>query len=239
MSAMKPVLVFRHLACEGPGYLADVFKREHIPFEVIPLDEGAGVPESIDKASGLVMMGGPMSVNDPLKWIDQECELIRQAVHRNLPVIGHCLGGQLISKALGGQITANPVKEIGWLAVEMWPDGRNTPWLRGLPARFEAFHWHGETFSLPPGATPLLRSEHCENQAFAYGSALALQFHVEMTAAMVREWAQVHGAEIAVPSETVQSEAQLCERLDARIAALNQCADALYAPFLQRLRRLH
>jgi GMP synthase-like glutamine amidotransferase len=111
---MLPVAIFRHSPTEGPGYFAIFLEAHRIPWQLIAIDEGAAVPENIDEFSGLCFMGGPMSVNDPLPWIDPLCFLIRQAVDRDIPVIGHCLGGQLISKALGGQVTKNPVKEIGW-----------------------------------------------------------------------------------------------------------------------------
>jgi GMP synthase-like glutamine amidotransferase len=105
-------------------------------------------------------------------------ELIREADRQGIPVIGHCLGGQLMAKAFGGTVTPNPVKEIGWGRVAA--TGAAADWL-GDAAGFEAFHWHGETFSIPPGATRLLQSAHCANQAFLRGPHLGMQCHVEMT----------------------------------------------------------
>ena len=114
---MKPLYIFRHIECEGPGYLGEVLTRLAIPSEIIAIDKDDPVPADIEDCSGLVFMGGPMSVNDPLPWIDRELELIRQAHAQEMPVLGHCLGGQLISKALGGTVNANPVREIGWHSV--------------------------------------------------------------------------------------------------------------------------
>ena len=111
---MKPLYIFRHIDCEGPAYLAEVLARRAIPWQLIAIDAGDSVPPSIDGCSGLVFMGGPMSVNDDLPWIEHELDLIRLAQDAGMPVLGHCLGGQLICKALGGAITANPVREIGW-----------------------------------------------------------------------------------------------------------------------------
>jgi GMP synthase-like glutamine amidotransferase len=111
---MLPVAIFRHAVVEGPGYLADFLDERAIPWQLIAIDANDAVPPSVSTYSGLVFMGGPMSVNDDLPWIAGELDLIRDAVAQGVPVLGHCLGGQLISKALGGVVSKNPVKEIGW-----------------------------------------------------------------------------------------------------------------------------
>lgn len=231
---MKPVYIFRHVACEGPGYLGEVLARAGLDTRLIAIDAGDVVPTEIAGAAALVFMGGPMSVNDPLPWIDAELALIRAAHAAGMPVLGHCLGGQLIAKALGGEVRPHTVKEIGWHVVERMRD--DSPWLAGLPRRFEVFHWHGETYSLPAGATPLLRSAWCEQQAFAAGNTLALQCHVEMTAAMVREWTELNHEELSPSSASVQSPAQLLDALPARIAALHEIADVLYGRWLAAVR---
>ena len=148
---MQPILVFRHAPHEGPGYLADYLDRRGLPHRLIRIDQGDPIPTSLDGAPGLVFMGGPMSVNDPLPWIPKATALIRQAVAANIPVLGHCLGGQLISKALGGVITKSPMKEIGWLPVQRVTGPVADDWLDDLPREFEVYHWHGETFSIPAG----------------------------------------------------------------------------------------
>src|SRR3569623_2395216 len=199
---MKPIYIFRHLACEGPGYFAETLRRRALPFEVIAIDQGAAVPVDPNDASALVFMGGSMSVNDPLSWLAAEVQLIRHAYAIGMPVLGHCLGGQRIAKALGAEVLPNAVMEIGWQAVEQTAGAGE--WLACLPPHFEAFHWHGETFSLPAGATPLLRSMWCEQQAFAVGNALALQSHNEMPSDMVQEWDELGGDELQ-PSSSVQS----------------------------------
>ncbi len=111
---MKPIAIFRHLPIEGPGYFATFLDNNHIPWRLIKIDAGEPVPDHIHEFSGLVFMGGPMSVNDDLPWIEQELSLIRQATAHNVHVFGHCLGGQLMAKALGGKVSASPVKEMGW-----------------------------------------------------------------------------------------------------------------------------
>jgi GMP synthase-like glutamine amidotransferase len=162
--------------------------------------------------------------------------LIRAAMDADIPVIGHCLGGQLMSKALGGVITANPVKEIGWREVQL--QGRQAREWFGDRAGFLSFHWHGETFSLPEGCELLLSSDVCANQAWARGKHLAMQCHVEMTEAMVREWCVGGAAEIRAASAqpTVQSPQQMQQDLEARVAALHAVADATYARWSKGLK---
>ena len=230
---MQHILIFRHLANEGPGYFAEFLHRNGVAYKLIAIDKSEPVPESLENVAGLAFMGGPMSVNDPLLWVADEIRLIQQAFRQNLPMLGHCLGGQLISKALGGQVGPNPVKEIGWLPVQRTQDSGAQDWVSGLPETFEAFHWHGETFSIPSGATIILSSADCSHQGFVIGNTLALQCHVEMTADMVRDWAQINDAEIAQPSATIQSAAQMSERLPERIELLHKCADRLYTCWLR------
>lgn len=229
---MKPVAIFRHSPGEGPGYFATFLDSRSVPWQLIKIDEGEAVPHA-SGFSGLCFMGGPMSVNDDLPWLPPIFALIRQAVAKGIPVIGHCLGGQLMSKALGGTVTKNPVKEIGWGEVLTTDDTQG--WL-DAPTCFEAFHWHGETFSLPAGATRLLRSRWCDNQAFVMGPHLGMQCHIEMTEAMIRLWNRQWAAESATPSASVQVPEQMYERMDERLAAMRLVADRLYERWLAGLR---
>ena len=232
---MKPVLIFRHIACEGPGYLADFLDSHHISHEIICIDEGQPVPESLDKCSGLVFMGGPMSVNDPLPWIDAELDLIDKAQQAGMPVLGHCLGAQLISKALGGEIHDNLVREIGWFEVQKYESCLANYWLQELPETIEVFHMHGEKFSIPVGAALLLKSQFCENQAFSIGNTLALQFHVEVTEQLVREWVDYYKEDLANPSASVQSGDEIINELKSRIANVNKIAESLYTVWIKNL----
>lgn len=229
---MKPLYIFRHIECEGPGYLGDVLARRQLPWQLVAIDAGIPVPDSIDGCSGLVLMGGPMSVNDDLPWIESELELIRAARAADLPVLGHCLGGQLISKALGGEISASPAREIGWHTVQRADTAAARRWLGDAPEEFTLFHWHGETFSIPEGAELILGNDTCANQAFAIGNTLALQCHVEMQAPMVSEWADLYADEIAEPSATVQSADEMTRDLAQRIATAQAIADVLYGKWL-------
>ncbi|WP_455223374.1 type 1 glutamine amidotransferase [Kaarinaea lacus] len=232
---MKPIAIFRHLECEGPGYLADFLDQQSLSHKLIRIDQHDPVPESIDEYSALVFMGGPMSANDDLDWITAEIKLIQMARKVDLPLLGHCLGGQLIAKALGGTISKNPVKEIGWHAVNKQSNPECGDWLSVLPDHFEVFHWHGETFSVPQGATPLLSSQYCENQAFAIGNTLALQCHVEMTAPMVKEWVTEYAGELSNPSESLQAANQILADLEKKINQLKPVADNIYQRWIRAL----
>lgn len=232
---MKPVAIFRHSPGEGPGYFATFLDAHSVPWNLFKVDAGDPVPTDPSAFSGLAFMGGPMSVNDPLPWVEQECALIRAAVAANIPVIGHCLGGQLMSKALGGQVTRNPVKEIGWGQVRVADNAVAGDWL-GDTREFLSFHWHGETFSLPAGAHPLLSSAHCGNQAFVLGPHLGMQCHVEMTEAMIRLWNTQWADEVTgSPGPGVQTPEQMYENLAGRLAALNAMAGRMYSRWLQGL----
>ena len=234
---MKPVAIFRYIPIEGPGYFATFLDNNHIPWQLIKIDAGDGVPDTVAAYSGLVFMGGPMSVNDDLPWIEPTLELIRLAIEQNIPVLGHCLGGQLMAKALGGRVTQNPYKEMGWGMVNVRNNAVAQSWFDDLN-EFETFHWHGETFSLPDGATCILSSEHCENQAFALGIHLGMQCHVEMTEHMVKDWCDVSYAEIVQLNEpAVQSPADMETDLDGRVSRLNTVAQCLYTQWVSALNR--
>lgn len=230
---MKPVRIFRHIDCEGPGFLAEFLDQRKVPWELVAVDQGDSVPPEIDDVSGLVFMGGPMSVNDDLPWVHAEKALIRKAAEARLPVLGHCLGGQMIASALGATVSANNVKEIGWHEIWRVESPAADDWLAPLPRRFGAFHWHGETFSLPPGAWPLLRSEFCCNQGFVVDNMLGLQCHVEMTAELVREWVARYADELREPSPSVQAGDAILADVDKQVSALNDSARKLYERWLR------
>lgn len=232
MPRMKQVVIFRHAAHEGPGYFAEFLDRKNIRHRLVRIDRDDPLPFSLDGISGLVFMGGPMSVNDELPWIPEVVRLIQRAVADDVPVLGHCLGGQLLAKALGAPVTRNPAREIGWWPVQVVANAAARTWLNGLPHTFDVYHWHGETFAIPADATHILASEHCRNQAFVLGKHLGLQCHVEMTAPMVAEWARTGPGN---PSATVQTPAQMTQQLDQRVDALHRVADVLYQHWIRGL----
>ncbi len=235
---MLPVVIFRHSAIEGPGFLAQFLDRHAVPWQLIRIDAGEIIPASADAFSGLAFMGGPMSVNDDLPWLRQELSLIRDANAKDIPLLGHCLGGQLIAKALGAEVGRNPVKEIGWGEVAVSDNPTAREWFGNIQ-RFAAFHWHGETFDLPPGAVHLLSSAHCANQAFAIGRHLGLQCHVEMEESMIRDWCKVGAQEIdaAGDSTAVQPVPAMQSQMHEKLPLLHRIAAQLYQHWLQGVSR--
>jgi GMP synthase-like glutamine amidotransferase len=228
---MKPVAIFRHAATEGPAYFATYLSAHGVPWRLIKIDEGEPVPRDASLFSGLGFMGGPMSVNDDLPWIPEVLDLIRAAVAADIPVVGHCLGGQLVAKAMGAAVTRHTVKEIGWGRVDAVDAGEAQRWL-GDTTWFESFHWHGETFSIPGGATRILSSMHCANQAFVLGKHLAMQCHVEMTPELIGTWCQdwQRGVQsLAARMPSVQTPAEMMRAVEEKTRALNAVADRVYA----------
>jgi GMP synthase-like glutamine amidotransferase len=236
---MLPVLIFRHSPTEGPGYFTTFLGHHGIPWKLVRIDAGDAVPESLNGVSGVCLMGGHMSVNDDLPWIPPVLDLIRQAVASDIPVIGHCLGGQLMAKALGGSVGANPEKEIGWGEVRITDADAARPWLGDAMQPMLAFHWHGETFTLPPGATRILESLYCANQAYVLNDRhIGMQCHVEMTPELIASWCDNGAAEIAASdSPGVQPVAAIQSDLPVRTAQLHQLADKIYSRWIQGLRK--
>lgn len=178
-----------------------------------------------------------MSVNDDLPWIPRVLGLIRRAMADGTPVLGHCLGGQLMSRALGGTVSRNPVKEIGWGEVRIEDNTTARDWFGPDLHSFLSFHWHGETFTLPDGAVRIMRSDHCANQGFVLGPHLGMQCHVEMTEALVENWCETGQAEIdQSPGPAVQSVAEIQAGMTGRVEALHAVAGCLYDRWLAGVR---
>jgi GMP synthase-like glutamine amidotransferase len=232
---MKPVRLFRHINCSSPGYLCTFLEAQGVPFEVACIGEGVQVPESLDDVSGLIFMGGPGDVNSPIGWMRQEEALIRQAAEHGIPVMGVCLGGQMIAKALGGKVSSDYRLEVGWHTVRSVSGEHGHSFFRNLPEEFRVFQWHAHHFSLPPGATPLLTSECTPCQAFSIGNILAMQFHLEIKADTVRSLTQQFAGDLEKPSTCVQQADELCRDLDTRIKELHDAADLIYSGWLEKL----
>jgi GMP synthase-like glutamine amidotransferase len=232
---MKPVAIFRHSPTEGPGYFATYLQAHSLDWRLVKIDAGEAVPASAGEFSGLAFMGGPMSVNDDLPWIPAALRLIRAAVDEGIPVLGHCLGAQLMSKALGGVVGPNASKEIGWGRVDVADNEQARAWF-GDTRGFLSFHWHGETYSLPPGAARIASSSRCLDQAFVLERHLGLQCHVEMTPEMIRAWCESGKEELArCAGPAVQGAREIQAHLQPRVAALNAVAARLYARWIEGL----
>lgn len=198
----------QHVPFEGLGSIESWLKKSGCEITHTPFFESDELPD-VDGIDLLIVMGGPMSVNDEnqFPWLVKEKEFVRGVITQGKPVLGVCLGAQLIASAMGAQVYPNRLKEIGWFPVQGVParDGS----VFSFPPSLEAFHWHGETFDLPAGAVRIARSEGCENQGFQLGSlVIGLQFHLETTPGSARSLVAHCGDEL-VPDEYVQSEERI------------------------------
>lgn len=188
------VVVFRHSPSDGLGLIADALDTKAISYEYADLYR-APADSSLNEADALIILGGAMSANDELPFIGREIEHIRSAIEHGKAVLGVCLGAQLIAKALGARVYANGVKEAGWAPVSFSEAALRDPLFKGMTGDQIIFHWHGETFDLPSGAELLASSVDCRNQAFRAGDRIyGLQFHLEVTPAMIAEWCQEDAA---------------------------------------------
>ncbi len=204
---------FQHVPFEGPAAIETWAAARKATITTTRFYAGEKPADDFD---WLVIMGGPMSVHDHFQypWLRQEKEAISDAVARGKTVIGICLGAQLIAEILGAPVTANNHREIGWFPVKLTAAAKDEPLMAGLPESFQALHWHGETFSIPPLATHLATSEACVNQAFSYkGRVLALQFHLEATVSSTAGLIQNCRHEMQ-PGPWVQEPGDILERED-------------------------
>ena len=236
---MKPVAVFRFSDTEGPGHFATFLDASRVPWTLVKLDTGEPVPASAQAFSGLAFMGGPMSANDELPWTQPVLALMRDAVGHGVPVIGHCLGGQMLARALGGKVSRNPVKEIGWNPVQVEGTPLAREWFGDDVSQFTTFQWHGDTFTIPPGGERILTGAHCANQAYVVdGRHLGLQCHVEMTPEMIASWIDSGSGEVRanLASPAVQPVEAIQEEMPAKLPELNRTAERLYRRWAKNLK---
>jgi GMP synthase (glutamine-hydrolysing) len=188
---MKTVLVLQHVPHEGPGSLTSLLQTAGFRIHTLRFWDDAEAKAAPEDPDGLIVMGGPMGVYDVDRYrhLAWEEKMIERAVKNNLPVLGICLGAQLIADALGARVYPNGVKEIGWYDLAPTAAAKDDPLFHNLRANEKVFQWHGDTFDLPRGAVHLAFSPLCTNQAFRYGrNVYALQFHLEVDGKMIDAW---------------------------------------------------
>lgn len=235
---MKPVLVLQHLSTDGPGYLAQWLHEQGVAFDVFDTQAGQAYPQHIDAYGALAVLGGEMSANDELPSLRQAECLILEAMDHGVPVIGHCLGGQLMARALGASVHASPAPEIGWQTLQVAPTPAAQDWF-GTEAEPTVFHWHFEAFSLPAGALGLASSPACAHQAFAIGPHLAMQFHVELDAAKLALWSSSQDPQflaLGASCPSVQSGERMRTQAGHALPAQQRLAGRLYQRWLQAAR---
>lgn len=231
---MKPVLILQHMSSDGPAYLQTWLRERGLAHEVRDSDAGQVFPDSMDGYAALAVLGGAMSANDELPSLRQAERLILQAMADAKPVIGHCLGGQLMARALGARVSASPAPEIGWQALQVHDTPEARQWF-GHERSHTVMHWHYESFGLPEGAQWLASSPACPHQAFAIGPHLAMQFHIEIDAPKLERWL-CHGDPLWAPARvehaSVQDAATMRALLTQHLRSHHALADRLYARWL-------
>ena len=228
---MKPVLVLQHQSSDSPSYLGTWLAARGITVDLYDTGAGQDFPQDLRGHSALAILGGEMSANDALPSLRRAEHLIREAVRLNVPTLGHCLGGQLMARALGAPVKDSPAPEIGWQPLTVFNSPQAQAWLGPAGVR-HVFHWHFDAFDLPAGAESLASSAACPHQAFALGPHLAMQFHVELDATKLLRWSRDEGPQYrqaALAHATVATGEQMRADMHAHLAAQQALADRIYA----------
>jgi len=234
---MPKLLVFQHVAFEILGTLNPLLREEGFRIRYVNFGRYPHAEPSLDGYHGLVVLGGPMNVDDVAEHphLATEVRVIQQALERGMPVLGICLGAQLIAKALGARVTRNPRAEIGWYDVKLTAEGKRDPLFTFFRSSEKLFQWHGDTFEMPRGAAHLASSPDCAAQAFRYGhNVYGFQFHLEVDERLVERW-------LRVPSHQRELEAlrgprgaeQIRRQTPRHIRRLNELSEATFRQFLE------
>jgi GMP synthase (glutamine-hydrolysing) len=230
-------LVLQHIACEPPGVYEDVLDDRGATLHRVEIDAGDRLPDWRE-FDAIVAMGGPMSANDDgaLPWLREEKELVAAAVRSGKPFWGVCLGVQLLAASLGARVYTGAEPEVGVLPVELTEEGAGDPVFSVLPPTLPALQWHGDTFELPKGAVRLAGSPAYPNQAFRFENAYGVQFHLEVSGDMAREWMEV--PEYANALERTVGGGTLLRALDERANEMLEHGRMLFERWLDRVVRI-
>ena len=205
----REILVLKHIGVEGPGSIGDFFMNTTWDLKTVDLGKGEVLPDSLKNTGAIISLGGPMNVYEEGKYpfLIDEVVFLQRAVKEEIPVLGICLGAQLLARACGAKVSKAPAKEIGWYKIILTKQGREDSLFTALPKEFEMFQWHEDTFEIPESAVRLAGSGSCPNQAFRVGrNAYGLQFHAEVNPEMVESWIEKYAPDGApVPDMLIES----------------------------------
>jgi GMP synthase-like glutamine amidotransferase len=220
------ILVFMHIENEGPGTLGDYLVAKNVTPRICRLFDAEPLPGDASGFDAIVSMGGPMSVYEEAKYpfLKEETLFLRRAIDSGVPVLGICLGAQMIAKACGAAVRKAPEGELGWARVRLTPAARTDPLFHGVSETLQVFQWHDDTFDIPKGGLHLATSQECPNQAFRYRNAYGLQFHVEVTPEMLKSW-----------SQDPEQQRRMVDAYEDHKSELVTNARTLYANFLARI----
>lgn len=231
-------MVIQHVAHEGLGTIGPALFRAGLEVEFLRIYENANIPMTADGYSALIVLGGPMGVYETgaYPFMEKEVKLISSALKMRLPILGICLGAQLLAKAAGAEVYKGSAKEIGWYDVELSEEGSDDPLFLGMPFRFKVFQWHGDTFDVPEGGIRLASSELFPNQVIKVGpNAYGFQFHLEVTEEMIKDWIAVNSDELNALKGNIDPEAIVRETPE-RIVDLHRYGNGVAARFLRLIR---
>jgi GMP synthase (glutamine-hydrolysing) len=226
------VLVLQHLNDDGPGYLGQWLDAQGHRWQVCCAEAGQAYPDSVRGYRALAVLGGAWSANDDRPTLRQAEALIQEADALGLPVLGHCLGGQLMARAFGGRVERQPQPEVGWLPMQHQTSATARQWL-GAATETTVFQWHQDSFvQPPPGAEVLASSPACAHQAFALRQHLAMQFHIEITPAKIADWlahpGEAYPLHVLLHPDSVQDPAHIHAATAPHLAASQALAAHIY-----------
>jgi GMP synthase (glutamine-hydrolysing) len=222
------VLTIQHICCETPGKIEETLRARGFATERIQIFKGHRVPEEIGEAAGLVVMGGPMGVYEQGRYpfLRQEARLIEQALKNDTPILGICLGSQLLASVLGARVKRGEKKEIGWHPVGLTESAAADALWKGVASPFIAYHWHGDVFDLPGGSVSLASSDLTPCQAFRHGeNAYGFLFHMEVTETIVRDMVRVFADELH--ADELDGE-EILRGAKEHLHGLNQIGDTVF-----------
>lgn len=187
---VERILIITHVESEGPGTLGDFLLSQKVDITTVNLSQGDDLPEDPLEFDAIITMGGPMSVHDGDRYpfLREELGFLRKAIEGNVPLLGICLGAQLIAQASDAWVGKADKKELGWKKIFITEAGKKDMLFQGISGVITVFQWHEDAFAIPQGASFLAAGWDCENQAFRYRNAFGLQFHIEVTREMLAQW---------------------------------------------------
>jgi len=238
---MSRILVFQHVAAEPLGTLDPLIRKRGHRVKFVNFERQADARPSVDRYRGLVVLGGPMNVEDRdhRAHLKTEMHAIERALEQGKPVLGICLGAQLLAHVLGAPVRRHEHTEIGWYDLATTAHGRCDPVLSALGERSSVFQWHSRTFDIPHGASHLASTETCTSQAFRYGeNAYGFQFHLEVNQPLIERWlALPHYHEELVQSGLGHDADAIRAHTATRIGAMQAHADVVFNRFLDLVGR--
>lgn len=236
---MAKILVLQHVKSEGLGIIGKTIGQKGIEADFVRIFRRDRISGSIQGYDGLIVLGGPMGVyeDDVYPFIKDEIALIKNAMKSNIPILGICLGAQLLAKAAGADVYKGKKKEIGWYDVELTDEGKADSLFVGLPDEFTVFQWHGDTFDMPDGCKCLASSKLFPHQIIKVGkNAYGLQFHLEVTEEMIREWICVNDSELASVRSHIDPD-KIVKSTSGHIKTINRYGEVVFGRFFDLLVR--